>query len=302
MLYLVGRLVPEPRLVARLVLTLGTLAAYEALFCLGLRATPGKLATGLRVAEIDRLAIDQVTAWTRGVVTSIATLAIVLVPSALGVMSESEAGFGVGAVVIGIAGGYALSVATFPSRRGLADRIAGTIVVPFEAPELITRADVDAEAEVAKPRPLTAWGPVAEVEARRRARAVRLDESPVLVIGLVVVILAWTFRQTVPGIVLAAGWAALFVADEVRSIARDAGTVGHRREGLAVVDESTGEAPGRAAAFARAITLAVFWLFPPLLPVLVLWVQLSPSGRGPHDLVSGTVVVETTDAGPLGAR
>lgn len=298
-LYLVGRIIPEPRLLARLVVTLGALSAYEALFCLTLRATPGKLATGLRVAELDRVDMDQVTAWTRGLVTTIATLAIVLVPSALGVMSDSVEGLGVGALVVGIAGGYALSVATFPSRRGMADRIAGTIVVPFEAPDLITRAEVEAEA--VKARPVTAWGPVAEVEARRRARAVRLDESPLLVVGVVVVILAWTLGQTAIGIVVAAAWAALFVADEVRAIARDAGTVGHRREGLAVVDEATGEAPGRAAAFARAITLAVFWLFPPLLPVLVIWVQLSPSGRGPHDLVAGTVVVESPDA-VFGAR
>lgn len=300
-LYIVGRLVPEPRLLARLAITLGALSAYEALFCVNLRATPGKLATGLRVAELDRAVIDPVSAWTRGLVTTIATLALVLVPSAVGVMTDSGAGFVVGAVVVAIAGGYALTIATFPSRRGIADRIAGTIVVPFEAPDVVTRAMVEAEDEAAKPRPLTAWGPVATVDARRRARAVRLDESPVLVVGLVAVILAWTFEQQWLALALAAGWAALFVADEVRAVARDAGTVGHRREGLAVLDESTGEAPGRAAAFARAVTLAVFWLFPPLLPVLLMWVQLSTTGRGPHDLVAGTVVVEVpSPAGPGG--
>lgn len=291
-LSIVSRLVPEPRLLARLVLTLGALSAYEALFCLNLRATPGKLATGLRVAELDRATIDPVNAWWRGLITTVATLALVLVPSAVGVMTDSAAGFAVGAVVVGIAGGYALTIATFPSRRGIADRVADTIVVPFEAPEVVTRSMVQAEDEARRPRPVTAWGPVASVDARRRARAVRLDASPALVVVLVAVILAWTFEQRALALLLAAVWAALFVADEVRAIARDGGTVGHRREGLAVLDEATGEAPGRTAAFARSFTLAVFWLFPPLLPVLLAWVQLSPTGRGPHDLVAGTVVVE----------
>jgi len=296
-LYIITRLVPAPRLLARMTLGLGALSAYEALFVLSLRATPGKLATGLRVAELDRTLVDQTSAWIRGVVTTIATLSIILVPAALGVMTDSGAGFALGATVIAIAGGYAMTVVTFPSRRGIADRIAGTIVVPFEAPELITRAALDAEDEAARPRPITAWGPVAQVDARRRARIGRLDDSPLLVAVLVAVTLAWTFDQVALAIGLAVAFAVVFVIDETRAIARDGSTVGHRREGLAVVDESTGEAPSRGAALARAVTLAVFWLFPPLLVVLALWMQLAPSGRAPHDLVAGTVVVEDPLAG-----
>ncbi len=291
-LYIITRLVPAPRLLARLALGLGALAAYEALFALALRATPGKLATGLRVAELDRAVTEPITAWTRGLVTTIATLSIVLVPAALGVMTDSGVGLVVGSTVLAIAGGCALAVVTFPSRRGIADRIAGTIVVPFEAPEVVTRAAVDAEDEATRPRPLTAWGPVALPDARRRARISRLDDAPLLVVVLVAVTLAWTFDQVALAIGLATVWAALFVLDETRAIARDGGTVGHRREGLAVLDESTGEAPTRGAALARSITLAVFWLFPPLLVVLALWLQLARSGRGPHDLVAGTVVVD----------
>jgi uncharacterized RDD family membrane protein YckC len=276
---------------------LGALAAYEALFALTLRATPGKLATGLRVAELDRAVMDPATAWTRGAVTTIATLSLVLIPAALGVMTDSGAGLLVGSTVLAIAGGYALAVVTFPSRRGVADRIAGTIVVPFEAPEVVTRAAVDAEDEATKPRVVSAWGPVALPEVRRRARTSRLDDSPLLVVVLVAVTLAWTFDQVALAIGLAVAWAALLVVDETRAIARDGGTVGHRREGLAVLDESTGEAPTRGASLARAVTLAVFWLFPPLLFVLAFWMQLSRSGRGPHDLVAGTVVVEDPLAG-----
>lgn len=291
-LSIVARFVPEPRLLARMVLLMGAMTAYEALFTIHLRATPGKLATGLRVAELDRVRVEPVTAWTRGVVTTIGSLAVILSLPALGLMTRDVAGLAFGGTVVLIAGGYALTVLTFPSRRGIADRIAGTIVVPFEAPEVVTSEAVAAHDQASRPRPRTAWGPVATVDARRRARAARLDDAPVLVIALVAVTVAWTFDAAPVAIALAVVFAVLFVLDEAVRIGRDGGTAGHRQQGLAVLDESTGEPPGRASALARAVTLAVFWLFPPLLVVLALWVQLSPTGRGPHDLVAGTVVVE----------
>ena len=46
-------------------------------------------------------------------------------------------------------------------------------------------------------------------------------------------------------------WVGLFVVDETWRIARDGGTAAHRREGLAVVDEQTGEPPGTRQALAR---------------------------------------------------
>lgn len=299
-LYLVFRLVPGSRVLGRLVLGLGALTTYEALFVLQLRATPGKLATSLRVAELDRARMDPVTGWTRAVVTSVGTLALIISPAALGVMTTSGPGLVLGAVVVGIAGGYVLSIITAPLRRGVADRIAGTIVVPFDAPEVVDRAAVDDGTDAQRPRPLTAWGRVGTNEARRRARAARLDDSPVLVVGLVAVLLAWTVDYVALAIGLACVWVALLVVDEAWRVARQGGTAGHRREGLAVVDEQTGEAPAIGPAFARALVLAVFWLFPPLLPVLWIWMQLSTTGRGPHDLVAGTVVVESTRAGSRG--
>jgi len=293
-LYIVSRFVPAPRLLARMVLGFGALAAFEALFTIQLRATPGKLATGLRVAELDHARIDPAAAWTRGIITTAGSLALVVAPVALGTMVDSPAGFLVGGLVVSVAGGYALSLLTSPSRRSVADRAAGTVVVPFEAPEVISRSDVEAEDEAA--RPVTPWGPVATVEARRRARAGRLDDSPMLVVVLVAVTVAWTFDAPVVAIGLAVLFAVLLAVDEARAIGRDGGTTGHRREGLAVLDEDTGEAPGPAAAWARAVTLSVFWLIPPLLLLLVVWVRLSPAGRGPHDLVAGTIVVEVPDA------
>lgn len=299
-LYVVGRFVPDDRVLGRLVLGFGALTAYEALFVQQLRATPGKLATSLRVAELDRERIDPLVAWTRGAVTTVGTLAVVVTPSAVGVMADSGAGFLLGGIVVGIAAAYALSVATFPLRRGAADRIAGTIVVPFEAPAVITSASVAASSEAERPRPMTAWGPVATNDARRRARAARLDDSPVLVVVLVAAILAWTADATALAIVLSCGWGVAVVIDETWRIARDGGTTGHRREGLVVVDEGTGEPPSRGRAAARAVVLVVFWLFPPLVPVLWLWMQVTTSGRGPHDLVAGTVVIAPPTLTPGG--
>ncbi len=283
-----------------MVLGFGAIAAFEALFVLQLRATPGKLASGIRVAQLDRALIDPAAAWARGVVTTIGSLAVILAGPALLTMVDSVAGFMVGGVVVAVAGGYAVGVIAFPARRGVADRIAGTIVVPFEAPEVVTSAAVEAETEASRPRPVTAWGPIATIESRRRARAARLDDSPLLVAVLVATTAAWTFDALPVALALASLFAVVLVVGETVRIGRDGGTAGHRREGLAVLDEATGEAPGKGAAAARAITLAVFWLFPPLLVVLALWVQLSPTGRGPHDLVSGTVVVEVP--GARGAR
>lgn len=290
-LWILTRFVPGNRLVGLLALGFVALAAYEALFVLYLRATPGKLAVGLRVAEVDRESIEPRTAWVRGATTTVGTLAVVVTPAAIGVMGDSLAGFVVGSIVVTVAGGFFLSVSTAPLRRGAADQIAGTIVVPFEAPDLITSRTVASESEVARPRPRTAWGPVATNMARRRARAARLDDSPVLVLLLIATLMAWTVDQVGLAIALAVVWTAAFVVDEAWRVARDGGTVGHRREGLVVVDEATGEAPTRGRSTARAVVLAVFWLFPPLLPVFWLWMQTSKSGRGPHDLVADTVVV-----------
>jgi uncharacterized RDD family membrane protein YckC len=260
--------------------------------------------------------IDPATAWIRGAVTAAGTLAVVLctvpgglagtrgvLPGALRALLDSGAGLLLGGAVLVVAGAYVMSIVTAPLRRGLADRRAGTVVVPFEAPGLVTTQEVEAGTTARRPRAVTAWGPVARPEARRWARTARLDDTPLLVVGLVAVIVAWALDPTtlltlaglrVPVVAagLAVAWSVLLVVDETWRIARDAGTAGHRREGLAVVDEATGEAPTRRRALARAVVLAVFWLFPPLLPVLLAWVELSPTGQGPHDLVAGTVVVE----------
>lgn len=294
-LWIITRFVSGDRLLGRLVLGFGALSAYEALFVLQLRATPGKLATALRVAELDRDSTDVVTAWIRGALTTVATLAVVMTPAALTVMADSTTGFVLGAVVVMAAGGAALSITAAPLRRGAADRMAGTIVVPFEAPAVIASAAVINAADEERPPAQTPWGPVATNLARRRARHARLDDSPLLVVVLVATLMAWTVDQVALAVALAIAWIVILMGDETWRIAREGATAGHRREGLVVLDEATGEAPTAGRAAARSVVLAVFWLFPPLLPVLWAWMRTSSSGRGPHDLVAGTVVVALDD-------
>ena len=294
MYFVVDRLVPEPRLIARLLLTAVAVVAYEALFCLYTRATPGKLATSLRVAPIDRYEIDPGAAIRRGIAVAYPTVAVLTLPAAVGSMSSSIGSLVVGGFAVAVVAGAFLSVATAPARRGLPDRVADTIVVPYEAPQVISRDSVDGLAGGTAAPFLTAWGPVASREARRQGRAGRLDDSPALVVLLVAVLFAWTLDRPAVAIALACLWAAALVIDEARKIARDGGTAGHRAAGEAVLDEATGEPPTFGAALARSEVLAVFWLFPPLVPVLVIWIRLSPKRRGPHDLVAGTIVIDTT--------
>ena len=78
---------------------------------------------------------------------------------------------------------------------------------------MITRAEAEPDGPSGRTPATTAWGPVATPEARRRARAARLDDSPALVVGLVVVLLAWTFGGGALAIALFAAWLVLFVVD-----------------------------------------------------------------------------------------
>ncbi len=312
-LFLIGRAVPADRPLARLVLGVGALVVVEALFVLHLRATPGKLASAVRVAALDRVRIGPVAAWTRAVITTAGAVALLLsvvpgvlagstgfLPPALRLAVSGDAGLMVGGSVLAVAAMAVTGIAVAPFHRGIADRVAGTVVVPFDAPELISSEEVGA---TSTPPVLTAWGPAADPTARRRARADRLDDAPLLVVVLAAVILAWALDPTtllvvsglrVPAVatMLALAWAVVLVVDETWRVAREAGTAGHRREGLVVVDQATGETPSTRRSLVRALVLTTCWLVPPLLVALLLWVAASPTGRGPHDRLAGTIVVE----------
>ena len=122
-------------------------------------------------------------------------------------------------------------------------------------------------------------GPPAPFDQRRRARASRLDDAPVLVL----LILALGFVPVgARALGLALGlvglaWVVAFVADETWRISRDGATAGHRRFGLAVVDRTTGEAPSPLASVTRAILVAL-----PLYVLPTLCIVGFALGRRPH--------------------
>ncbi len=287
----------DSRPLAVLAVALVAIAAYEALFADAVGSTPGKMATSLRITSVGRASLDQIDAWRRGVATAIATVAILSIPTALDLVVSSASGLLVAMLVLGIAATAILSTSTSPIRRGAIDRFAGTVVLHVEAPGVLSAADIESRDGGGTPVVVTRWGPVASLGLRLRARTSRLDDSPALVLGLVAVLLLWSSGLLPLALGATVAWIILWIVDETWRLGRLGGTAGHRREGLAVVDEETGEAPDPPRAAARAVTLAIFSFFPPLVPVLLLWMRMSPAGRGPHDLVAGTVVV-TRDPNP----
>lgn len=269
-------LVPGDRWLTRWFVALCGVAAYEAIFLLAVGATPGKLICGIRAAQLDLAgAPSEQAAIRRGLTVAVLTVVPV-----------------VGWIVL------LVSVAMSPLHRGVQDRLAGVLVVRRNGPDPVPSADIAGYERIENPPDLTPFGPAADLDLRRRARARRLDDAPLLVVGIVAVAASVSFPAASEnlGLVLliAALWLPLFVADETWRIARFGGAAGHRRAGLAVVDRHTGEAPKTGRSFARALVLALFLytpLFPITIPVLAFWVKVHPLHRGPHDLAGGTVVV-----------
>lgn len=294
------------RLMGQLFLAVAAVAAYEAIFVAGLGATPGKLIAGTRVVELGHPGVEPATALKRGVLIGVGTLATLAVPVALVAPFASLEGLIVTAIVIPLAAGLWVSVFASPLRRGFPDRLAGTFVVDRDAPERITEADLPGYTDIHRPPAMTRWGPAATLDQRRRARAGRFDDAPLLVVALVALLVTFSIDGAPIWLYLLAGlsWLAVFVVDETWRIARRGATAGHRRHGLVVIDTVTGEPPGAGRALLRAVLVALLLFLPPLTVVLALWVRLSPTRRGPHDLAARTVVVAhpaLRQAAPVGA-
>ena len=264
-------LVPGDRFFARLFVAVVGITAYEAVFAVALGATPGKLVCGIRIAELDGPeAVSPANAIRRGLVVGVCSVLWVI-------------GWAV----------LLLSVLQSPLRRGLHDRLAHTFVVGRDAPRRITSAEVHTFEQIAHAPAMTRFGPAADLDLRRRARANRLDNAPLLVLGVVALIATLSFPFSNLWIVLtmAGLWLPLFVIDETWRISRDGATAGHRRAGLVVVNVDTGEPPTPRQALARAVVLAPLLYLPPLQAVLALWVKASSDHRGPHDRAGHTVVI-----------
>jgi len=86
-------------------------------------------------------------------------------------------------------------------------------------------------------------------------------------------------------------WFLLVVAEEAISVHRTGQTGGHRVGGLRVVDHVSGGPPGWGRSTLRAFAVSALTLIPPLHLLGALWVQLSPTNRGVHDLLGRTLVV-----------
>jgi len=311
------------RILARLVAGVVVVGAFEAAFVTSMGATPGKLIAGVRVQELDQPKVTPTTAVARGLLTGFCTLVVFAAPAA------GVAGSLVAVLVVLVLAVLAVSTYASPLRRGFVDRLAGTFVVDRDAPALIATLDLAQFSAVERPPAVTPWGPVATFDQRRRARASRLDNAPVLVLG----VLAVAFGGSVQGVSgpllagLAALWVGLFIADETWRVSRYGGTAGHLGRGLAVVDVDSGEAPSPGRSMVRAslvacplyvlpgamlVTLtlsaddAAYLFVTAVTATLVLgwliWARVSPEGRSLHDLAARTVVVAPSSLHPRNDR
>jgi len=315
-------LIHGDRVLARLFVGVAIVTAFEALFTVRIGSTPGKLIAGTRVVELDEPGLQVGTAVKRGLLASVCTLIVICTPLVLLsslVPSDTSRG-----AVVGL--GFGLSVLTAvimvsvlgsPLRRGFVDRMCATFVTNRGTTLPVTRARlaelVDDEAVPHR----SPWGPMGTFEQRRRARAGRLDDAPVLVLALVAIVFATSIPHVAPLVVVALGlgWEVVFVLDETWRLSRFGGTSGHLDAGLAVVDLDTGEAPEPLNCLVRAVLVSLpLYMLPagvilcatligdhPLMLVpaivcgaltmlFVLWPRYG-SGRGLHDLAAHTVVV-----------
>lgn len=273
------------RPVAGLVLVWAVLTIYDAVTTALFGATLGKAAVGLRVVGLDSVRHpDPATALRR----SAAVAALLAVPV-------------VGWAVI------AIGTLIDPLGRGVADRLARTMVVPRGTPLPIATRDLAGYADGARRPRVIPLGRVGDLDVRTRARLRRLNDAPVLAALVGLLALAAAVPVSTATFVLASSalWVAAFVADETRRVHRDGATVGHRLAGLVIRDRRTGGPPGGGRAFARALVLGLTLYVPVLWPLLVaslVMMRFGDEGRGLHDLAGGTVVVGDPELDPEAQR
>jgi len=267
---------PDDRPVAVMFLGWVAIVVYEVMFLTLLGATPGKLLTGLRVLELEgSKRVSLRAALARSVELALVSLTLVFVPAMIG------------------------SVLMSPLRRGFHDRHGHTFVTRRDGPERVTQADLVQFEQLFQPPPNTRFGPAANLDTRRRARAHRLERAPWLLAGLVLVVAVLQFGQS--GLLLAglsALWLVVFIVDESLRVARSGTTPGHEIAGMRIVDTRTGAIPSRGRSVARAAVLAPMLYIPPFQAVLAFWVTVHPTHRGPHDLAGATQVIRVDAVTP----
>ncbi|MCB0978818.1 MAG: RDD family protein [Acidimicrobiales bacterium] len=274
--------------------------AYEAAAVVMFGATLGKRTRNLRVLALDTAAeavpADQALA--RAAAAASATFGP-LTCVAVAMTNVAPVLF-----VIGAGWAVAVTASTLldPLGRGPADRVASTIVVPTDVAPPIRSRDLAGYADGVRPPRMCHLGRVGDLDVRTRARFRRLNDAPLLVVVVVLLVLA----STVPvarGLLIAASmlvWLVAFVVDETRRVT-GSGTFGHRLAGLVVLDRSTGARPTTGRSALRAVTLGlllyvpVFW---PLLGLSMIMMRSNEEGRGLHDRVARTVVVADPGLSP----
>ncbi len=274
-------LAPDRRVPAALFVVVVLLTAYETLWTAAAGGTPGKLLLGLRVAQLDRAGKPSVRA---------------AFGRSLGVAVGST--FIVGGWVI-----VFVSTLMSPLRRGYQDRLGQTVVVRRNAQLPISTASLPGYADAEVTPRMSPLGRVATLEERRRARARRLADAPLLVLAIIVLAGAAGLPVAKLSVIIITSilWIVMFVADETFRIARWGATAGHRQAGLVVRDLRTGEPPSGGRSFARALVLALLLYVPVLWPITaisVLVMLTSDRGRGLHDLVGRTIVVANPHLDP----
>jgi len=278
---IVFAVMPGQRPVASLFLVAVAITAYETICTVGFGGTLGKLAVGLRVAQLDAVGN----------------------PS-LRVAFRRSLAAAIGATLIGFGWiGWLASVLMSPLRRGFNDRLGPTIVVRRDATLPLTTASLPGYADAVVAPRMTAWGRLATLEERRRARVRRLADAPLLVLGMVALIFAASLPVSKLSLIIITSvtWIILFVVDETWRVARLASTAGHRQAGLVIRDVRTGEAPHPGRSLARAVVLAALLYIPPLWPlttISLVMILTSATGRGLHDLAGRTIVVADPNLDP----
>lgn len=269
---------PDDRPVLAFVVAILLVTAQEASLLTSIGATPGKLATGLRVRAIDHAGpVPPGAALRRSAIVAVVGLSVVGLPALV------------------------VSASLSPMRRGFHDRRSGTVVLPRSFGPFIAQGYVRQWETAGERTPVTPLGPLASLAERRRARAHRLDHAPLLVAGTVALAASGELGDGIgPLVVVSLVWLAVFVVDETWRVSRYGQTGGHWRERVMVVDRQSGEPPGPWRSFLRAMVLAPLFYVPPLQLVLAAWVRLSNHNLGPHDLAGRTVVIRLPQWQPAG--
>ncbi|MFN8017840.1 MAG: RDD family protein [Acidimicrobiales bacterium] len=248
-------------------------------------ATPGKLALGLRLSELDRAGRPEPAAVARrGAMVAVLTTIPVI-------------GWGI----------WILSTFVDPLGRGLPDRSGRTMVVPKGFGGAIATRDLPGYADAARPPRMSPLGRVGDLDVRYRARLRRIEGFPVLAGAIGLLALAASLRHPTAQLILISSvvWIVIFVIHETRLVSSTGVTPGHTLAGLVILDRATGRPPTTGRSFVRALVLGLTMYVPllwPLLGISLITMAFGSYARGLHDYAARTVVVSDPRLAPEAQR